>query len=154
MTTYIILNLMILNIRIKRLFAGVKVEIARGVLFNAFEKAVIEKAERMMGATLSRAKTSPSPWYFLINLWEKYAVPGILYGTESTPLSVATVNKLESVQRELIVRGLGLAQGTPTCFTLLLSGLKPFWFRTFKNAVNFYKKVSGPDLEYRKPKYS
>ena len=71
---------------------------ARGVFFTAFEKAVTEKAERMMGATLARAKSSPSPWNFLINLWEKYAVPGILYRTESTPLSIVTLNKLESIQ--------------------------------------------------------
>lgn len=116
-------------------------EIARGVFFASFEKSVVEKAERMMGATLSRARSSPNPWFFLINLWQKYAIPGILYSTESTPLSVTTINKLDSIQRELVVKGLGLPKDTPNCFILLVSGLKPFWFLVHKNVVNFYKKV-------------
>ena len=81
-----------------------KVVIARGVIFTSFEKSVTEKAERMMGATIARAKSSPSPWFFLINLWEKYAVPGILYGTESTPLSLSTPNKLESIQITFVAK--------------------------------------------------
>ena len=81
-----------------------KVVIAKGVIFTLFEKSVTEKAERMMGATIARAKSSPSPWFFLINLWEKYAVPGILNGKESTPLSIATLNKLESIQITFVAK--------------------------------------------------
>ena len=83
-------------------------EIVRDTFFASFEKAVVDKAERMMGATLARAKSSPSPWFFLLNLWQKYTVPGILYGTESTPLSMGTINRLDSIQRDLVMKGLGL----------------------------------------------
>ena len=83
-------------------------EIVRDTFFASFEKAVVDKVERMMGATLARAKSSPSPWFFLLNLWQKYTVPGILYGTESTPLSMGTINRLDSIQRDLVMKGLGL----------------------------------------------
>ena len=83
-------------------------EIVRDTFFASFEKAVVDKVERMMGATLARAKSSPSPWFFLVNLWQKYTVPGILYGTESTPLSMGTINRLDSIQRDLVMKGLGL----------------------------------------------
>ena len=83
-------------------------EIVRDTFFASFEKAVVDKVERMMGATLARAKSNPSPWFFLLNLWQKYTVPGILYGTESTPLSMGTINRLDSIQRDLVMKGLGL----------------------------------------------
>ena len=120
---------------------GVKVEIPRGIFLGGFETVILEKAEAMRCATLVKAKTSPSPWHFLCNLWEKYAVPGIIYGTESTPVSQRTMNRLDAIQSELILTGLRLKKGTPHCFALAVSGLKPIWYIMHKNTVNFYKKV-------------
>ena len=94
-------------------------------------------------ATLAKARTSPSPWHFLKNLWEKYAVPGIVYGTESTPISFKTLAKLDRIQNQLVLRGLNLPRSVPTCFLSMVSGFKPFWFTMFKNTVNFYKKVGS-----------
>ena len=87
------------------LLLGVKVEIVRGIFFASCEKAAVKKTERMVGATLASAKLSPSPWFFLVNLWEEYDVPGILYTTESTPLSMATINRLDGIQRDLVMWG-------------------------------------------------
>ena len=106
-----------------------------------FESSLIEKAEAMKGATLAKSRTSPSPWHFLKNLWEKYAVPGIVYGTESTPVSIKTISRLDKIQNELILRGLNLPRSVPACFLAMISGFKPFWFIMFKNTINFYKKV-------------
>ena len=116
-------------------------EIPRGIFLAGFENCLIEKAEAMKGATLAKARTSPSPWHFLLNLWEKYAVPGIVYGTESTPVSLKTMAKLDRIQNELVVRGLKLPRSTPACVITMISGFKPFWYIMFKNTVNFYKKV-------------
>ena len=106
-----------------------------------FEASLIERAEAMRVATLAKARTSPSPWHFLRNLWEKYAVPAIVYGTESTPISFKTLTKLDRIQNQLVLRGLNLPRSVPTCFLPMVSGFKPFWFTMFKNTVNFYKKV-------------
>ena len=122
---------------------GVKVEIPRGVFLANFEASLVEKAEAMKGATLAKARTSPSPWHFLKNLWEKYAVPGIVYGTESTPVSLKTISRLDRIQNELVLRGLSLPRSVPACFLPMISGFKPFWFIMFKNTVNFYRKVGN-----------
>lgn len=60
-------------------------------------------------------------------------VPGIVYGTESTPVSLKTMAKLDRIQNKLVIGGLNLPHSRPACFIEMISGFKPFWFIMFKN---------------------
>ena len=71
---------------------GVKLEFPRGIFFRAFEETLIQKAKGVKLGSLKKASSSPSPWFFLINQWEKMGLPAILYGIEATSISASGIN--------------------------------------------------------------
>ena len=59
--------------------------------FRAFEDMEIVKAkEEVKLGLVTKASSSPSPWDFLLNR-ERMGLPAILYGIESTCLSVSGI---------------------------------------------------------------
>jgi len=122
-------------------YLGVKLEFPRGIFFRAFEDTVLQKAKGVKLGSLTKANSSPRPWYFLINLWENMGLPAILYGTESTCLSVSGIKTLERIQGQLIISALRIPWSSPTAIAYAAAGLKPMWYHIYKATVNFYKKI-------------
>ena len=120
---------------------GVKLEFPRGIFFRAFEESLIQKAKGVKLGSLTKAGSSPSPWFFLINLWEKMGLPAILYGIEATSISASGINTLERIQGQLIISALKLPWSSPTAIAYVTAGLKPMWYHIYKATVNFYKKI-------------
>ena len=118
-----------------------RVEFPRGIFFRAYEEVVIQKAKGIKLGSLTKASSSPSPWYFLINLWEKMGLPAILYGIESTCLSISGIKTLERIQGQLIISALRIPWNSPTAIAYATAGLKPIWYHIYKMTIHFYRKI-------------
>ena len=119
------------------LLLGVKVEIVRGIFFVSCQKAAVKKTERMVGYS-SQGQIKPQPLVLPCNgrnmMSQEYYTLQSQHPCQWPPSTGWTAS-----------RGTwwcGVPQGTPACFTLLMSGFKPFLFLAHKNVVNFYEKVT------------
>ena len=56
------------------------------------------KALAYANAILKVTKTVPDKCDVLIRMWENVAIPSILYGSESLPIPMTTIEKLQTIQ--------------------------------------------------------
>ena len=98
------------------------------------------KALAYANAILKVTKTVPDKCDVLIRMWENVAIPSILYGSESLPIPMTTIEKLQTIQINVGKWILGVPRSTENTFALLELGFKPMLTRITVAKLNFYLK--------------
>ena len=78
-------------------------------------------------------------------MWENVAIPSILYGSESLPIPMTTIEKLQTIQINVGKWILGVPRSTVNTFALLELGFKPMLTRIAVAKLNFYLKIKSED---------
>ena len=83
-------------------YLGVQIEARPNALYyKAYEQVIVKKARKYLNLIRVRSRAFPDVAVAVFQLWHSVALPSILYGMESTAVSVATWRTLESIQARL-----------------------------------------------------
>ena len=79
-------------------YLGVQIEAKPGSLYyKEYEQVILKKAKKYLNLIRIKSRAFPDPGYAVYHLWHSVALPSILYGIESTAISVRTQTTLESI---------------------------------------------------------
>ena len=79
--------------------------------------------------------------------WQNIAITGILYGTDTIPVTSAVVQEIEIIQNQMGKALLGVSQSTANVVVQLELGWKPFKQLVEKCKLNFFQRVNNPDFK-------
>ena len=126
-------------------YLGVNQKLTLQKTINKKSSDMEMKALAYANAILKVTKTVPDKCDVLVRMWENVAIPSILYGSESLPIPLATIEKLQSVQINVGKWILGVPRSTANTFALLELGFKPMLTRIAVAKLNFYLKIKSED---------
>ena len=124
-------------------YLGVNQKLTLQKTINKKSSDMEMKALAYANAILKVTKTVPDKCDVLVRMWENVAIPSILYGSESLPIPLATIEKLQSVQINVGKWILGVPRSTANTFALLELGFKPMLTRIAVAKLNFYLKIKA-----------
>jgi len=112
-------------------------------IFSPQMDLAIKKGARMVGILAYLIRKTNNPTHMLKKLWETYALPMILYGTEVMTVTKTALETLEVQQRSLIKNVFKLPAYTATIACEILSGLQPIQFAIAKRKINYLTYVQS-----------
>jgi len=114
-------------------------------IFSPQMDLAIKKGARMVGILAYLIRKTNNPTHMLKKLWETYALPMILYGTEVMTVTSTALETLEVQQRSLIKNVFKFPAYTATVACEILSGLQPIKFVIAKRKINYLMYVQNCD---------
>ncbi len=84
-------------------------------------------------------------------MWQAYALPGILYGSEIVMWDDSNMKKLDIIQNNLIENVLRLPQYVATVGLEILSKITPVWWYIMRRKISYLQTIlSLPDTHWAK----
>ena len=124
-------------------YLGVEQKLSLTETSKAKGLSMVDRAKKYRGAIARLKRTVPDQVAVYRALWESVAVPGILYGVEALPVSMAVIKELDDIQRWVAKVLLGVGTSTIGAVSELEMGFRPFHMRILVAKVNFYLKVKS-----------
>lgn len=110
----------------------------RSDIFLVEKENLISKTRKLMWSLFKIAyNTGRSNWFGPI-IWNKYAIPTILYGTEAMSMSIKTLTKLQRIQNRYLKMCCGAIQRTPTISIIIHTGVLPLKIEYEKRLLNYF----------------
>ena len=129
-------------------YLGVQIE-ARptAMYYRAYEQVIVKKAKKYLNLIRVKSRAFPDVGVAVHQLWVSVALPSIMYGMETTAVSVATWRTLESVQARLGKFILQVPRSTQNICAVVGCGFTPIRFvhmdRVYGQAVRMLESESG-----------
>ena len=124
-------------------YLGVEQKLSLTETSRAKGLSMVDRAKKYRGAIARLKRTVPDQVAVYRALWESVAVPGILYGAEALPVSMAVIKELDDIQRWVAKVLLGVGTSTIGAVSELEMGFRPFHMRILIAKINFYLKVKS-----------
>ena len=137
-------------------YLGVLLENRTGIYYGEFAKECTRKARAYKFAIMRKAKDSHDPVRVAREMWNKAALPGILYGCEVLPIRKQELRKLDSEAAAIGKFILQLPKNSTNVTTQLIAGLETVEYHYYKRVIGYRTRVEKMDegkLAYRIHKY-
>ena len=137
-------------------YLGVLLENRTGIYYGEFAKECTRKARAYKFAIMRKAKDSHDPVRVAREMWNKAALPGILYGCEVLPIRKQELRKLDSEAAAIGKFILQLPKNSTNVTTQLIAGIETVEYHYYKRVIGYRTRVEKMDegkLAYRIHKY-
>ena len=122
-------------------YLGVHLNNKTSTYFGDFAKECTMKSKMYKGSIMSKAKTSHDPILVAQELWNKVAVPAILYGSEVLPIRQAELRKLDSDAAAIGKFILQLPQNTTNVTGMLVGKIHTMKYEYMKKVLAYNNRL-------------
>ena len=122
-------------------YLGVKLNNKPQIYFGDFAQNCLNRSTTYKGSIMSKAKSSHDPVIVAQQLWNKVAVPAILYGSEVIPLRKTELRQLNSEAATLGKFILQLPQNTTNVTSFLVTEIKSMTYEYYKKVIQYHEKI-------------
>lgn len=126
-------------------YLGVIVQNKTGTYFNDFAQSCVKKARNCRFSIIQKAKESWNVKHVARELWNKCAVPTILYGSEVIPIRKQELNKLNSEAASLGKFILQLPKNTTNITAFIMSGIDTIEYHYYKRVLGYKYRMEKMD---------
>ena len=128
-------------------YLGVVLENRTGIYYGEFAKACVKKAKAYKFAIMRKAKDSHDPIRVAQELWNKAAIPGILYGCEVLPIRKQELRMLNSEAASLGKFILQIPKNSTNVTAHLVGGIEAVEYYYYKRVLGYRARVQKMDNE-------
>ena len=128
-------------------YLGVLLENRTGIYYGEFAKECVRKAQAYKFAIMRKAKDSHDPVRVAREMWNKAALPGILYGCEVLPIRKQELRRLDSEAAALGKFILQLPKNSTNVTAQLVSGIETVEYHYYKRVLGYRTRVEKMDTE-------
>ena len=86
------------------------------------EKKVEEKIRGFKSSIIIQAKSSPDPFKCMQILWDKFAMPSLMYGIQPCPISRKGITNLDLIQSKMVNSAFEIPQNSQKVIALITTG--------------------------------
>ena len=128
-------------------YLGVHLNNKTSTYFGDFANECTSKSKIYRGSIMSKAKTSHDPIMVAQELWNKVAVPAILYGSEVLPIRQAELRKLDSDAASIGKFILQLPQNTTNVTGMLVGKIYTMRYEYMRKVIAYNQKLEqAPEM--------
>ena len=128
-------------------YLGILLENRTGVYYGEFAQECVRKARAYKFAIMRKAKDSHDPVRVAREMWNKAALPGILYGSEVLPIRKQELRKLDSEAAALGKFILQLPKNSTNVTAQLVSGIETVEYHYYKRVMGYRTRVEKMDAD-------
>lgn len=118
-------------------YLGVIIQNKSGTYFNDFSQTCVKKANACRHSIMQKAKESWDAKHVARELWNKCAVPTILYGAEVIPIRQQELQKLNSEASSLGKFILQLPKTTTNMTSFIMAGVDTIEYHYYKRVLGY-----------------
>ena len=126
-------------------YLGVLLENRTGIYYGEFAQACVKKARAYKFSIMRKAKDSHDPIRVAREMWNKAAIPGVLYGCEVLPIRKQELRKLNSEAASLGKFILQLPKNTTNVTAQLVAGIETVEYHYYKRVIGYKERVEKMD---------
>ena len=126
-------------------YLGVLLENRNGIYYGEYAQECVRKARAYKFAIMRKAKDSHDPIRVAREMWNKAALPGILYGCEVLPIRKQELRRLDSEAAALGKFILQLPKNTTNVTAQLVSGIETVEYHYYKRVIGYRTRVEKMD---------
>ena len=133
-------------------YLGILLENRTGIYYGEFAQECVRKARAYKFAIMRKAKDSHDPVRVAKEMWNKAALPGILYGCEVLPIRKQELRRLDSEAAALGKFVLQLPKNSTNVTAQLVSGIETVEYHYYKRVIGYrtrIEKMSTEKLAFR-----
>ena len=137
-------------------YLGVLLENRTGIYYGEYAKECTRKARAYKFAIMRKAKDSHDPVRVAREMWNKAAIPGILYGCEVLPIRKQELRKLDSEAAAIGKFILQIPKNSTNLTAQLIAGIETVEYHYYKRVLGYRTRIEKMDegkLAYRVYKY-
>ena len=129
-------------------YLGVILENKPGVYFSNFATNCVKKCRMYKFSIMRKAKDSHDPQSVARELWNKAALPSILYGSEVLPIRKQELRKLDSEAASMGKFILQLPANTTNVTVPLIGGIETMEYNYYKRVIGYQTRINKLDENY------
>ena len=129
-------------------YLGVILENKTGVYFSNFATNCVKKSKMYKFSIMRKAKDSHDPPSVARELWNKAALPSILYGSEVLPIRKQELRKLDSEAASIGKFILQLPANTTNVTVPLIAGIETMEYHYYKRVLGYQNRISKMDVSF------
>ena len=128
-------------------YLGVILENRTGIYYGEFAQACVKKARAYKFSIMRKAKDSFDPIRVAREMWNKAAIPGILYGCEVMPIRKQELRKLNSEAASLGKFILQIPKNSTNVTAHLVGGIETVEYHYYKRVIGYRARIENMNEE-------